>query len=86
VKLDGSYVPGITAPGRDRAFVAGMVEIARAVGAEVVGERIETEAEATVLAGLGVGYGQGWLFGRPEDLPALHRTVGIRAGEKESWG
>jgi EAL domain-containing protein (putative c-di-GMP-specific phosphodiesterase class I)/PAS domain-containing protein len=86
VKLDGSYVAGITAPGRNRAFVAGMVEIARAVGAQVVGERVETEAEAAVLASLGVAYGQGWLFGRPEDLPAIHRTVGIRAGEKESWG
>jgi EAL domain-containing protein (putative c-di-GMP-specific phosphodiesterase class I) len=86
VKLDGSYVPGITSPGRDRAFVAGMLEIARAVGAQVVGERIETEAEAAVLAGLGVTYGQGWLFGRPDDLPTLSRTAATRAGEKESWG
>ena len=69
VKLDGSYVPGITSEGRERSFIAGMVEIARAVGAEVVAERIETEAEAASLASLGVVYGQGWLFGRPAELP-----------------
>jgi EAL domain-containing protein (putative c-di-GMP-specific phosphodiesterase class I) len=69
VKLDGSYVPGIGAAGRERAFVAGMVEIARAVGAEIVAERVETESEATALGQLGVQYGQGWLFGRPGPLP-----------------
>ncbi len=73
VKLDGSYVPGITTAGRERSFIAGMTEIARAVGAEVVAERIETEAEAEALASLGVTYGQGWLFGRPDDLPDAAR-------------
>ena len=71
VKLDGSYVPGITTTGRERSFIAGMVEIARAVGAAVVAERIETEAEAAALSGLGVTFGQGWLFGRPDELPKL---------------
>ena len=86
VKLDGSYVPGITSAGRERSFIAGMVEIARAVGADIVAERIETEAEAAGLSGLGVAYGQGWLFGRPDELPNLLGGVGTRAGEKESWG
>jgi EAL domain-containing protein (putative c-di-GMP-specific phosphodiesterase class I) len=69
VKLDGSYVPGIALAGRERAFVAGMVDIARAVGAEIVAERVETESEAAALGQLGVQYGQGWLFGRPGPLP-----------------
>ncbi|MGI4945898.1 MAG: EAL domain-containing protein [Janthinobacterium lividum] len=71
VKLDGSYIGGITQNGRDRAFVAGMVDMAIAAGATVVAERIEVEAEAEVLSLLGVTYGQGWLFGRPEPLPEL---------------
>ena len=86
VKLDGSYVPGVTEPGREHAFVAGMVTIAKAVGAEVVAERVESEAEAETLAGLGVQYGQGWLFGRPGPLPALAQRAAARAGEVESWG
>ena len=70
VKLDGSYTAGIGTNGRERAFVAGMVEIARAAGAEVVAEWVETEEEAEALRAMGVTYGQGWLFGRPEPLPA----------------
>ena len=87
VKLDGSYVPGIAAGGRERAFVAGMVEIARAMGASVVAERVETEEEAATLREFDVHYGQGWLFGRPDELPGgKTRKVGVRAGETESWG
>jgi len=70
VKLDGSYVPGITEGGRERAMVAGMVEIARGAGAEIVAERTETETELDALRLVGVQYGQGWLFGRPGPLPA----------------
>ncbi len=88
VKLDGSYVSGIVADGRERAFVTGMVEIARASGASVVAERVETEAEAQALQAIGVDYGQGWLFGRPGALP-LPATVPVRrrTGQmQESWG
>ncbi len=69
VKLDGSYIAGVTAEGRERSFVAGMIEIARAARAEVVAEWIETEEEAAVLLAMGARYGQGWLFGRAENLP-----------------
>jgi EAL domain-containing protein (putative c-di-GMP-specific phosphodiesterase class I) len=89
VKLDGSYIPGIVHDGRERAFVSGMVEIARAARAEVVAERVETEAEASALKRLGVQYGQGWLFGRPGPLPSTRpsgrHTAARRLGEKEEW-
>ena len=69
VKLDGSYIAGIAAEGRERAFVAGMIELARAARAEVVAEWVETEEEAAVLMAMGARYGQGWLFGRAGPLP-----------------
>jgi len=75
VKLDGSYVPGVANAGRERAFVAGMVEIAHAAGAQTVAERIETEAEAEALLALGVELGQGWLFGRPGHLAAASQAA-----------
>lgn len=87
VKLDGSFVSGIIGEGRQRAFVTGMVEIAHAVGAAVVAERIETEAEAEALAVVGAQLGQGWLFGRPGLLqdPTVIRPA-RRGGTQESWG
>ena len=54
---------------QDRGIVAGMVDLARTVGARVVAERIETEEEAALMRELGVDYGQGWLYGRPGPLP-----------------
>ncbi len=86
VKLDGSFVPGVTAGARERGFVAGIIEIARAAGAAVVAERIETEAEAAALAATGATYGQGWLFGKPAPLPRAPENVARRAGERETWG
>lgn len=97
VKLDGSYIPGVTQAGRERALVAGMVEIARGAGAEIVAERVETEAEANALRLLGVQYGQGWLFGRPGPLPGgrsgelstafgSRRMSSRRGNERETWG
>lgn len=71
IKLDGSYVSGVEQGGRERAIVAGIFEIARAAGAEIVAERVETESEAEALRSLGAQYGQGWLLGRPAALPGL---------------
>ena len=42
VKIDGLYVMAAARGGHDRAIVAGMVDLARTVGARVVAERIET--------------------------------------------
>lgn len=77
VKLDGAYVRGVARPGRDRAFVAAMVDLAGAVGAATVAEHVETEEQAQALRELGIGYGQGWLFGRPGPLPRAEPTPGV---------
>lgn len=69
VKLDGSYMAGVTEDGPERAFVAGMADIARAAGVEIVAERVEKEPEVEALRQLGIHFGQGWLFGRPGALP-----------------
>ena len=68
VKIDGSYVQGAVRSAQERSFVAAMVQLARSVGARVVAEMIETEAQATLMGELQVEFGQGWLFGRPGKL------------------
>ena len=75
IKLDGSYVSGVSASPRQRSFVTGMVEMARAAGAQIVAEHVETAAEAEIMRDIGVLYGQGWLFGRPGALPEKRKTV-----------
>ena len=69
VKIDGLYVENARRGAQDRGFLSSMVDLARNVGAQVVAERIETEEDAAAMLELGIGFGQGWLFGRPGRLP-----------------
>lgn len=69
VKIDGAYLRNAMRSEQDRGILASMVGLIRTVGARSVSERIETEAEAELIGGLGVDMGQGWLFGRPGALP-----------------
>ena len=41
------------------------------VDARVIAEQVETEAQASMVAGLGVELAQGHLFGKPGHLPGL---------------
>ena len=49
----------------DRVFVDAIVRLASSLGLEVVAEGIETGAQASAVAELGCGYGQGFHFGSP---------------------
>ena len=51
----------------------------RSVRPVAAGEGIETQAEAKTLAALGVEYGQGYLFGRPEPCHALRTAARPRS-------
>ncbi|MEA2330359.1 MAG: hypothetical protein QOH58_497 [Thermoleophilaceae bacterium] len=74
VKVDRSFVRGMSADSTDRELVAAVVGMGRALKLVVVAEGIETLEQAAALRELGCGVGQGYLFGRPqpaEDLEAL---------------
>ena len=66
VKLDISWVREIDTDPARQALVAGLAYFATEVGCDLIGEGIETEAQREALMRLGVPYGQGYLFGRPQ--------------------
>jgi EAL domain-containing protein (putative c-di-GMP-specific phosphodiesterase class I)/PAS domain-containing protein len=65
VKIDGKYIRNLFGSPRDRAFLRAMALLCQELGTATIAEMIEQEAQAEEIATLGVGYGQGWLFGRP---------------------
>jgi EAL domain-containing protein (putative c-di-GMP-specific phosphodiesterase class I) len=71
IKIDRSIVSGVAGDAVLPVVVKALVELAGAVGADVVAEGIETEAEAVALTGLGVGLGQGWYFDAATTAEAL---------------
>jgi EAL domain-containing protein (putative c-di-GMP-specific phosphodiesterase class I)/GGDEF domain-containing protein len=75
VKIDGGYVRHITTDTRDRALVKSMVDLCRTIGVGLIAEMVETNEQAQILNRLGITYGQGWLYGRPQPTP-LNRKSG----------
>ncbi len=70
VKIDGHYIRQMESP-REKAILGSMLDLAKALSCATIAEHVETEAQATALAGMGVAYGQGWLFGKGAKLPGL---------------
>ncbi len=65
LKIDRSFVAGVTDARGDRAIVAAALSIAQALDLAVVAEGVETEAQRDALRAQGCRLAQGWLFGRP---------------------
>jgi len=89
VKFDGKFIRDLERDANSRTLVAHLVELCGSMKMSTIAEMVETEAVATILRGLGVSYGQGWLFGKAEAEP---RTVlptaapARRRGAVEAWG
>jgi diguanylate cyclase (GGDEF)-like protein len=77
LKIDRSFVSTMLANEADAVVVASTIELAHALGHEVIAEGVETAATWSRLLELGCDAGQGWLFGRP--LPAAAATTWLRS-------
>jgi EAL domain-containing protein (putative c-di-GMP-specific phosphodiesterase class I) len=79
LKIDRSFVSRITEGEEPLNIVRAIVELARALGMDVVGEGIETIQQYRLLRRVGCRFGQGFLFARPmsaEDVTQLLRLPG----------
>jgi diguanylate cyclase (GGDEF)-like protein/PAS domain S-box-containing protein len=68
VKIDKSFVDGITECSDDRAIIAAIVSLAHALGAVAIAEGVEDSAQADALRAMDCHVAQGYHFARP--LPA----------------
>jgi diguanylate cyclase (GGDEF)-like protein len=68
VKIDGTFVRDLESNANSQATVRAVVELARGLQMETVAEYVENEAIAAQLKRLGVDYGQGYIFGKPQPL------------------
>ena len=65
IKLDLALVRDVDTDPVRQALVRAVVDFAGALGSSLVAEGVETAGERETLLALGVGYGQGYLLGRP---------------------
>ncbi|HET9680117.1 MAG TPA: EAL domain-containing protein [Gammaproteobacteria bacterium] len=68
LKIDRSFITGLTAGRRPQAIIKTIVQLAREFKLTTVAEGIETHEQARLLRRIGCHYGQGWFFEKA--LPA----------------
>jgi PAS domain S-box-containing protein len=84
VKLDFSLVRGVNLNLGRQAMVVGMRHFSRTAGCRLIAEGVETIEEARTLTSLGVEFGQGYLFGRPEPVETW-ATARIEGEGPAAW-
>ncbi len=90
VKVDRSFVAALhpdSAVERDKAYllVQGINTIAQHLNCKVVAEGIETPSQREILKGMGIQFGQGYLFSRPlsiDDIEQLYNPTGERVSAR----
>lgn len=73
IKLDGMFVRELNATSRSGAAITSTLQLADALGIDVVVEGIETQEQRDLLLDLGCKLGQGYFFARP--MPAAKLLV-----------
>ncbi|HBO13647.1 MAG TPA: hypothetical protein DD491_12740 [Halieaceae bacterium] len=83
VKIDRSFIQDMEDDSVRSSIIPNVVNIARQLEIDVVGEGIENERQREALLAAGVTYGQGWHFGRPGTLAELVAAVRARAPDDQ---
>lgn len=71
LKIDGRFIRGLGSSALDEAAVRCFVDVARVLGLRTVAEHIEDADTLAKVQAMGVHFGQGYHFHRPEPLKGL---------------
>jgi diguanylate cyclase (GGDEF)-like protein len=75
LKIDRSFVEGITAGWQGEAFLNTIVRLTETLSMTAVGEGVETQEQLTALRVLGCQLGQGFLFARPMEAREFRENL-----------
>jgi diguanylate cyclase (GGDEF)-like protein/PAS domain S-box-containing protein len=75
IKVDKSFVEGVTGTDEQAAIATSLVQIAAALHLKAIAEGVETRAQAARLHQLGYRYAQGFHFSRPLPATAIDDLV-----------
>jgi diguanylate cyclase (GGDEF)-like protein len=84
VKIDKSFVQGMATDAGDLAIVRAVVDLAHHFGLDVVAEGVESELTLNLLAEVGCGIGQGFLFSRPLPYERLEAWLAAQTDAEPS--
>lgn len=75
VKIDGSFVIGISENRNDYAMARSINDLAHFLGQETIAESVENDAIIASLREIGVDYLQGWGVGKPKVLAEVTESL-----------
>jgi diguanylate cyclase (GGDEF)-like protein len=75
LKIDRSFIDGITTSKASAALIQTLVQLGKALGIETLAEGIEDQAQLETLQREQCDQGQGFLFSRPLDVEAVERFL-----------
>ncbi len=75
LKVDQSFVMGLTEDGGDRAIVDATARLAHSFGLDLVAEGVETTQTVEALLGLGCYRAQGYLLSKPKPAEQLESIL-----------
>jgi diguanylate cyclase (GGDEF)-like protein/PAS domain S-box-containing protein len=78
LKIDKSFVDGITTSEQQLALIEGIIGIAKKLDLDVTAEGIETEAQRELLIEMGCQYGQGYLLAMPTGADEAEALTQLR--------
>lgn len=81
IKIDRAFIDGLAEDPAKRSVVTAFVTLAKALGATVVAEGVETQDDLSAAAALGVDAAQGYLLARPSVDEQDH----VRWAEPRTW-
>ena len=81
LKLDRSFIQGITISGRELAFATSIVELSKLLGVQTVAEGVESAEQARKLREIGCDLAQGYFFARPLKVGAVRDFLRHAASE-----
>ncbi|MBL1421042.1 MAG: EAL domain-containing protein [Alphaproteobacteria bacterium] len=79
VKIDGSYIRESMKYGREDKILKAMINLCKSMNMEIVAEQIETKEQAKYLTELGVDYGQGYLYHKPDSVNTIINNLDKQA-------
>ncbi len=77
IKIDRSFVAGLTDSPEDGAIVKASIGMADALGLHVVAEGVETVEQLLKLRALGCQYAQGFVLSRPMPIDIVLEVWGL---------
>jgi EAL domain-containing protein (putative c-di-GMP-specific phosphodiesterase class I) len=75
LKIDKSFIAGLTKGPRESALARAMVNVGRTLGLEITAEGIEETEQLTALREMRCDFGQGFLFSRPAEASLMTKHV-----------